>query len=406
MIAGNLKKFHLWLFYILAAFPLLKLHWISMVMIALMITGFVLLYMSEDRSFAPDFFLPIASVVFPYILFLPFSHNLEAGLSVIQVKLVLIALPLIYGFKTLLPDAREQKNAMNIYCLSATGIVLWANLLVLTKGFIPAGENTEFTYLYRIAIEEYSGLHPTYYCAIVYFAAFIKLNHVLYPADESDRKWLWINLAIIAICVVGGLAAASRATFLAFCLIAFCLVIIKVKSHPKRWLFLGGLFVGLVLFLLMPPVQNRLKEINMQNMQAPSGNNDNGTNVRSGIYACNISLLKEHWLLGVGTGDVQAALNECLSTFDTHVYDIHNYNTHNEYLNSWLSAGLLGFLIFTGTLLYCLYYAWKTQNSLQVYFMLFVLICFFTENYLERQAGVTFYAFLQTLFFMKQAKPE
>jgi O-antigen ligase len=406
MNVSNLRKFHLWLFYLMAAFPLLRLHWISIVMIALMITGFALLFLGDDLSFAPDFFLPIASVVFPYVLFLPFADDFTAGLSVIQVKLVLVALPLIYGFRALLPDAREQKTAMNIYCVAAAGIVIWANILVAVKGFIPAGENTEFTYLYRVAMEQYSGLHPTYYCAIVYFAAFVKLNHVLYPQDEADKKWFWINIAIILLCVVGGLAAASRATFMAFCLISFIVVFIKVKDHPKRWLFLGGLVVGLVLFLLMPPVQNRLREINAQNMQAPSGHNDNGTNVRSGIYACNVELLKEHWLLGMGTGDVQAALNECLTKFDTHVYDIHNYNTHNEYLNSWLSAGLLGFLLFTGSLLYCLYHGWKTRNSVQVYFMVFILICFFTENYLERQAGVTFYAFIQTLFFMKQAKPE
>lgn len=408
MSAKNLKRIHLYFFYMLAAFPVLKLHWISIVMILLMVTGFILLFIEKDLSFSPEFFLPVASLVFPFVLFLPFSETLSQGLEVIQVKLVLLALPLLYGFRALLPDRKEQKTAMSIFCLAAAGIMLLGNLQLLFKGFtLPVGEHADYTFLYRIAMESYTGLHPTYYCAILYFAAFIKLHGLFYPEEgPSGKQWLSIDITIIVLCITGGLAAASRATFVAFCIIVFCMVIIKVKDHPRRWWYLGGLIAGLALFLLMPPVQNRLREINAQNMQAPSGNNDNGTNVRSGIYTCNVSLLKEHWLLGVGTGNVQDKLNECLTKFDTRVYDIHNYNTHNEYLNSWLTAGIFGIAVFMASLLYCLYYGWKTGNSLQVYFMVFILICFFTENYLERQAGVTFYALLQTLFFMKQAKQE
>lgn len=407
MNAKSLRTFHVWLFYILAAFPLLKLHWISLVVILLLFTGFALLFMQKDLSFAPDFFLPIASVVFPYALFLPFSENLPKGFEIVQVKLVLVALPLLYGFKALLPGKDEQKKAMTIFCLAAAGIVVWGNLLLLVKGFtLPVGEHADYTYLYRIAMEEYTGLHPTYYCAIVYFAAFIRLYYLFYPEEPSPKKWISIDIMVVVLCVTGGLAAASRATFAAFCLITFWLVVMKVKNHPKRWWYLGGMVAGLALFLLMPPVQNRLKELNAQNMQAPSGNNDNGTNVRSGIFDCDLRLLKDHWLLGLGTGDVQAGLNECLSGFDTHVYGIHDYNTHNEYFNSWLTAGLVGIIMFLGALLYCLYVSLKQRNALHLYFMVFILICFFTENYLERQAGVTFYAFLQTLFFMKQAKQE
>jgi O-antigen ligase len=407
MEAKKLRSAHLYLFYLLAAFPLLKLHWISIVMIALMVTGFVILFIEKDLSFAPDFFLPIASVVFPFILSLPFSDNVPKGVEIIQVKLVLVALPLLYGFRALIPDARRQHTALAVFCVSAVGIMLWGNLQLLMHGFTanPPGA-PDYTFLYRISMEEYTGLHPTYYCAILYVAAFIRMYYVLYP-DATEPPWMrFAGWAVIVLCVAGGLAAASRATFAGFCLISFIMLVVRFRKHRLRWWMLAGLIAAGCLLMFIPTVQNRLSELNAQNMQAPSGTNDNGTNVRSGIYECNIILLKEHWLWGVGAGDVQEKLNECLSRFDTHVYGIHNYNTHNEYLNSWLTAGLAGFIVFMTSLLYCLYTGWKNGNMLHVYFMLFIFICFFTENYLERQAGVTFYAFLQTLFFMKQAKQE
>jgi hypothetical protein len=51
----------------------------------------------------------------------------------------------------------------------------------------------------------------------------------------------------------------------------------------------------------------------------------------------------------------------------------------------------------------------KYQNPLHLYFLVFMSICFFTENYLDRQAGVTFFALMQTLFWMgypKQTKKQ
>ena len=391
---------------LLCAFPLFMPHWISLIAVVVFISGIAFIAASKQFDFQWNLFLALSAIVFPFIIALLWTTNLNAGFNSIQVKLILLVLPFIFAFKALQFSENEQKMSFFIFSLASALVVLYTNLTILLLGFThPIGfQGADFTYSYRIALEHYSGLHPTYYCAIVYIAAFIRLYQLLF--ESKQNAWQkYLGIAIILICIAGGLAAASRATFFAFLFIVIIALFTYLKKHPKRWLLAGIMGAGLAILFATPMVQNRLTEVNAKNMEAPKGNNDNGTNVRSGIFACDIQLLKKHWLVGVGTGDIQQALNECLSQYDTHVYKQFNYNTHNEYLNNWLSTGLLGFMIFVSCLVFGLVQAVKSKNWLHLYFLVFMGISFVTENYLDRAMGVTFFTLLQTLFYFKTLKP-
>ncbi|MES2558576.1 MAG: O-antigen ligase family protein [Bacteroidota bacterium] len=403
MVARWAKQVNLSLFFILCAFPLLKPHLISLVSLTMVCSGFIYLASSREWKFDGRFFLLMVALIVPYIAGLAASHNITQGIAIVQVKMMLVILGLHFGFVSLRPTEEEQYKAFNIFCVASLLIAVIGNLLIVLKGY--AVNSHDFAFAYRISLEEYIGLHPTYYCAIMYMAAFIKLHQLLTaPFRPGVQSWFW--LLLITLCIAAGLLAASRATMIAFGLITAFFIINLARTHPYRWWFLGALVLITVSLSMVPSIKARLLEINAANMQAPSGNNDNGTNVRSGIFTCNAELLDEYWVWGLGTGNVQKALNDCLGKFDTTVYESHDYNTHNEYLNSWLTAGLFGLLAFVGTLLYSFWRAFKSANKLHVYFLTFMCICFLTENYLERQAGVTLFALMQMLFLATNRKKE
>lgn len=395
MVAKWAKQVNLNIFFLLCAFPLLKPHFISLVSIALLCSGFIYLVASREWKFDVRFFLVMIAIIIPYAIGLPASHAISEGLGVVQVKLMMLILGTHYGFVSLRPTKEQLHKAVAVFCVAAMLIGIIGNVLLLFKGFsVPSDD---FAFAYRTSLEGYTGLHPTYYCAILYMAAFITLHRLFtnpFKLDIVSGFWLILML----VCIAAGLMAASRATMIAFAMISAIFVINIARTHPYRWWFVAGLVLVGVSLSMVPSIKTRLLEMNAANMQAPSGNNDNGTNVRSGIFTCNAELLKENWLWGVGTGNVQKALNTCLGRFDTNVYDTHDYNTHNEYLNSWLSSGLFGLLAFVGTLLYSFWLAFRNENRLHVYFLAFMCICFLTENYLERQAGVTLFALMQMLF--------
>lgn len=390
-------------FYVLCLFPILPLHWISIVSIVLLTSGLAVVFTSKKQAFDWQFFFLMASLVIIFIPVMPFTEYVNQALRSMSVKLVLLVLGVHFGFDTLKPSPSQIDKGFGLFSLAAVAIVFWGWIQLWFLGYVhPIGfAGADFTFAYRIALERYTGLHPTYYCAIVYFASFIQLFALLqHPFSHSGKTWLRIGVVLLG--AFAGLMAASRATMIAYLLIVLIVIVLKVRHHPKRWLYLGLTLLLGVSLLMIPPIQNRLMEMNAQNMSAPSGQNDNGTNVRAGIVDCTISLVKQNWLWGVGPGDVQTSLNKCLNQFDTQVYAIHNYNTHNEYVNYWLSFGIIGLLVFVGVLGFSFYTAFAKKQYLHVYFLVFMCICFLTENYLDRQAGVTFFALMQTLFMAKQ----
>ncbi len=390
-------------FFALCLFPILPLHWISIVSIVLLASGITVVFASKADLFDWRFFFLMASLVILFIPFIPFTDNVNHALRSMSVKLVLLVLGLHFGFNTLKPTASQIEKGFGLFSLAAIAIVFWGWIQLYLLGYVhPVGyAGTDFTFAYRIALERYTGLHPTYYCAIVYFASFIQLYALLEQPFLHSWK-TWIRVAVVLLGAFAGLMAASRATMIAYLLIVLIAIVLQVRHHSKRWLYLGLTMLLGASLLLLPPIQNRLREMNAQNMSAPSGKNDNGTNVRAGIVDCSVSLVKQNWLWGVGAGDVQVSLNACLNQFDTQVYAVHNYNTHNEYINYWLSFGIIGLLVFVAVLGFSFYTAIVSGQYLHIYFLVFMSICFLTENYLDRQAGVTFFALMQTLFMAKQ----
>ena len=107
---------------------------------------------------------------------------------------------------------------------------------------------------------------------------------------------------------------------------------------------------------------------------------------------------KDTWIFGKGTGDDEDAL---LGTYRKNnflegLYP--KFNSHNQYLQTWLGLGLVGLLIFLLNLFAPLYLAFREKNLLYIIFLILIISFFFTESVLCRQHGVVFYAFFNSLF--------
>lgn len=103
-------------------------------------------------------------------------------------------------------------------------------------------------------------------------------------------------------------------------------------------------------------------------------------------------IIGDHFLMGVGTGDVQDAIAAQYQINDHGLEKEYQLRTHNQYLTLWISIGLLGMLF--GILL-CIQMikSARRYSLVALIYTMIVLISFFTEDTLETQAGVTFVGF-------------
>jgi len=116
------------------------------------------------------------------------------------------------------------------------------------------------------------------------------------------------------------------------------------------------------------------------------------------------SIIKNNLFFGVGTGDVPAAFEQEYIKDNSSLRQKWRLRSHNQYLSITVAFGLVGLLWFLITLFYPLFYGNKKMDYLYITFFIIVIISFFTEDTLETQAGVTFYAFLNSFFLFSKGK--
>jgi hypothetical protein len=102
------------------------------------------------------------------------------------------------------------------------------------------------------------------------------------------------------------------------------------------------------------------------------------------FWKAGIAIIREHILTGVGTGDIEAALEDQYQKMQSPLEQRWRLHAHNQYLSIFMAFGILGF----------------------VYFLFSLFFPFFRRIHppdLETQAGATFFAFFNALFLF--AKP-
>lgn len=110
--------------------------------------------------------------------------------------------------------------------------------------------------------------------------------------------------------------------------------------------------------------------------------------VRAGLR-----IIGEHPLFGVGLGDIKPAFDQMYEETHSKLRPESRHTTHNQYLTTWITSGVFGFIAFL--LWWGVFFASGMKRK-AVEWSCFALICilsFLNEDTLETQTGLTFVAF-------------
>ncbi len=120
------------------------------------------------------------------------------------------------------------------------------------------------------------------------------------------------------------------------------------------------------------------------------------------------SIIKENFLFGVGTGDVQKEYNIKYSKNKSIINDKWRLRTHNQYITFIITFGIIGFLI----IIFAYIYPIIIRTNRDTYFTIIVLIILsfsmLTEDTIETQSGATIFSIFYSLImftFKKGLRP-
>jgi O-antigen ligase len=117
-------------------------------------------------------------------------------------------------------------------------------------------------------------------------------------------------------------------------------------------------------------------------------------------------LIKKSPIIGHGSGTEIRLLHEVY--FQKKYYNsfLNKLNVHNQYLSFLLKSGVIGLIIYLATLTFGFKSAVANKDLLFFSFMMIIAFVSFSENYLDVEKGVIFYAFFFSFFsFSNDKKP-
>ncbi len=126
--------------------------------------------------------------------------------------------------------------------------------------------------------------------------------------------------------------------------------------------------------------------------------NPSGSSVMQRIeyLKASLAVIKENWLTGVGTGDLEISLYNKYDEMGSMLKDQFRYHAHNQFFAVLISFGIFGFLIFIYALIYPPLVTRSFNDYFFIVFFFIMIISMFSDDTLETQAGVTLFAFFYT----------
>jgi len=123
------------------------------------------------------------------------------------------------------------------------------------------------------------------------------------------------------------------------------------------------------------------------------------TGIRNTVLKVCTDLSFERPFWGYGLGDVQDDINKRLIELGhENLTTIHQYNAHNQYMQTALSSGYIGLVLFLMILFVDIKKIITTKNKLALSVFLYIIFCFTFESLLERQNGAIVAAIFINLF--------
>lgn len=271
--------------------------------------------------------------------------------------------------------------------------------------------NPECTpWMIRNEIELFTKIHGTYLS--MWIGTGILLSIWLFVKSKKKLSISLIIGAVVFYYLYWQFSLGARMPFFATVVAAIYLFIKLFRLPVKGVIMVTLTMFALVIFTFKDKIQSKFVEIQNFENAIPEGKYEitnvliSNENVRSVIYHCASQKIKEKPIVGYGIGQDNIELQKCYDTEFNHtdLFNVFSFNSHSQYLQLLLSSGVIGLVLFLGSI-----FIWikcsSRDNLLYLPFLILTLLCFTFENILNRHDGIIFFSFFNAILLLHKLKP-
>jgi len=350
-----------------------------------------------NRSFMP--ILVFVSIYLFHLLAMIYTENIDRGNRDLVQKLSLLLFPIVLGLGPN-GDANQRRVIFRFFTLGTLVAVAIA-FISSAMQFSESGNPSSF---YMSSFSPFH--HPSY----LSFYMVVAIAFLLLEIERSKKTLqLWIGVFFLSLSLI---FPAAKMGFINFVFIfgIFLVRWIFIRSDLRRLSpVLVVLGISFSLFLVYDPVASfrvkRAVDVTAGEEIENASAKVDGTSARIDAWRISFDLLKRN-PYGYGTGDINDVLVTEFRNEDLEELAEKGLNPHNEFLQIALAQGLPAAAVFLFSLLYPLGRILRNRDWLYGIFLLSVFAQFSVESMLEKQSGVIFFAFFNSLLFFSSNMDE
>jgi len=117
-------------------------------------------------------------------------------------------------------------------------------------------------------------------------------------------------------------------------------------------------------------------------------------------------IIKDNWLTGVGTGDMNKAFQQQYEKMNSKLSPDQRWRSHNQFLSIFVGFGIFGFIWFLFAILFPPLVLGKFKDYFFLIFFIIAMISMIPEDTIESQMGVTFFAFFYSFFLFARKEED
>lgn len=335
-----------------------------------------------------------------YVVSLFYSNSLNIVFRLLERNVSWFILPLIFSLG--IHSTKEERFKILFPFAIATQLFALIYLVIALYNFSQTGSAENFYYTELTSILDF---HPVYFSLYLLFS----LSIFVYGYLKKQKKfalYLLIGLFLFDILM---LILLSSKNILFVSILIFLIILIK-NFNKQKWLFV--LFGLSIIFLLrFTTTKERIKESLFSNWELLSKDeflyNDPFTGATLRLITWKSVLLEmknNNYLIGTGSGDSQELID---NVYKKHKMDDAGYlglNMHNQFLEFFVSFGLIGLLYFLIILFVCFQKAIRQNDYLYLIFLFSFSFMALTESNLQVHRGVVFFVLLNSLMYFSNYK--
>lgn len=340
------------------------------------------------------------------IITLAWSENLSKGFKEIVSSLPILLFPLLLTFfrigKIIGNDTNKYLKLLSISILISSAACLAWSLLncfhevdgqtffdIRPQEFRNRGlfECITSGYSY-IAYNDLSHFVRPHYLAMALALVIILTYKWIYSDAPSTKKKI-IGSAIILYSIAFIFLLNTRTNYIALAILLAMILYQELFSRRHIALSVTIIAASLVLGVMIFKSE-RVQQIVENYNSRQNGDSEAELNTRESIWQGSIGVIKKYPVFGTGIGDAKDnILGQFLINKDFYCYE-KNYDSHNQFLDSWLGKGLPGLAITVAFFLIPLYFGAKKRDFLLLGFFVIMLTNNLTDNDLTRYWSLVF----------------